>query len=255
MLRRYVTIAVLAVSGFLSGPTHASCMVGSTNSFWPFEPGLPANGILIGQADGSRGDSMAGLAEQGPYLATEIEEVPLEVLATFKYGYGDVQVVLKPVRSLTVGRRYELRLRRALEGKGALSLQTWDRAQRKPVPLTWLAGPPIDEGSRWRGSPASKGIEKVAYGCGDDVHHRFAAPISAGAGWVLVESETDKYPGFKKRVLLPLEGQSVRVGHGMCGGPFRFEKGVRYRLRFSALDVKGELTAAPGAALEIVGTE
>lgn len=255
MAQRFIVVLLVSVTIALPGVADASCMPDAASSFWPYDSRLPANGILIGQADGALRAWMSGIAERGPYLLTEGDEVPLEVVQAVTYGHSDVQVVLRPARLLKVGRRYALRLRSPLGDELERSLKAWDPRTKKIVTRAWVASPPVEETSRWSEPPTAIGVEAKRYGCGSAVHHRFSAQTSAGSGWLLVEAEGEKFPRYRTRALVLLEGDAVRVGHGMCGGPFRFEKGVRYRLKFSALNAKGELVPAPGQGLEIVGTE
>jgi hypothetical protein len=250
MTHKLVTTVSLVLTLGFAFEARADCAAGPFTSVLPASGApLPANGIIIIEWSAGAGPE---IARQEPFLGSGDSDVDLKIVGEFRAQSGSAQVVFKPVRELVLGRVYELKLRKPIEGRAKPDLTVWKPGSRRPI--AWKVVAPDRKPPHCIQEPKAAGVEHHAYGCGDSIHHVFKLNASVDTAWVLVEVEPVASAGSVARLLLTPRQDEIRVGHGMCDRTFRFSRDIKYRLQFTAVDRAGNSTPAHQDQI-VVGTE
>jgi hypothetical protein len=250
-MRRWVRlveiVAALVACGLGAVPSvvHAGCTERSLRT-WP-EPGaeLPASGRITIEGQGQDRAAVLELARRGPRLRTQGHEVELAVTASYLGHRNVATVVLAPAANLVPGATYRLAFaRRPREAEvlsaerlapGAPGSLAWRVTAEKPAPPLWIAQP-------WF----------VAFEATDAADHprhaRITVEVAATRSWRLVAEVEGR--GRPQRYLLDPRRAEVRLGGDDCAAPFRLDRGQRYRVTLSAVDLAGHVAPAPGKPVE-----
>jgi hypothetical protein len=159
---------------------------------------------------------------------------PIEVLK----GEMDItQVVFRPTCDLVEGEVYKLVID---------SLSEWHiphrynstTGNREPYSFTILKNTAIDLPLLFTKAPVETKKELILMGCGPlrSVHFSIVADTSIR---LVRASVKNNYTGKTTIYILPIENGEVSVGHGMCSGPFLFDKGEKLTVSFALLDYTG----------------
>lgn len=82
-----------------------------------------------------------------------------------------------------------------------------------------------------------------SFGCGPEYFSHFGISCSDASDLLIYTELRDVKTKFYFRYYLPmLEAQKIMIGHGMCGGAFRFEDNIQYEARFKIYDFCGNTT-------------
>lgn len=226
-------LCLVAVMTFAS-PSLAKCM----SSYWEVWPAagstIPVNGrVIIGAFGTSTGD-VEKLASFGPALVANGHRVPLKVVQTNVGEMKLSQAVLVPAEPLKPGAHYKL---------------TWKKTPPGfSKPANWDVATSADDAAPvWKSAPVALSGEHAELGCGP-----------ADNAFVKVEVD-DEATLIRARIvrgeksveyLLPWKsGERLAIGHGMCGGAF-VPTADAWKLELSVVDVAGNETVAPGAAMQ-----
>ncbi len=198
----------------------------------PHETATPT-GWLVVKAGGPYGDTLADAARRSPAVVSGSERVPLEVLAVHRGEVQVTQVVFRPTAPLATGRSWAL----SLSEPATTPPTGFDRVQ-------WRVEPPSGT-PQWLAAPASAGTSRQRFGCGPAVWMKVSVALSAPIRGVLVEVDGRPW------LAVPRDGV-IRLGHGMCSGPYRLTRGTRYDVRVvAAIGTDGARIPAPLHRLRI----
>ncbi|MEN0045980.1 MAG: hypothetical protein AAF806_02865 [Bacteroidota bacterium] len=177
------------------------------------------------------------------YLVSKSEQVELEIVEKCKGQSGFRQALLKPVRKLKIGKKYELKIENLKE------FETYDIYKKRDAKIlgktwpSWQIDSYLDRKvPYWEHKPEFIYNESTRYGCGDSDYLIFNMRFSDEYP-VLIKTEVMNLDTQKSQIYyLSMEkyGQ-IKVGHGMCGGAFFFEKETKYQVRFRLMDLTGNL--------------
>jgi hypothetical protein len=89
-----------------------------------------------------------------------------------------------------------------------------------------------------------KEIEKsfVPFGCGPEIYVIFDNRISDNSELLAKTSLKNKSTGKETTYYIPVAGNEISIGHGMCSGAFIFDEGKEFEIEFSFMDASGNLT-------------
>lgn len=201
------------------------------------------------EGSGNLAAPVAALRDDDLVLASESDEVPLRVAAVHRGDWGAAEAILVPARELTEGTRYVLR---AAAATPASPLDAWLHGSRS---LAWSAVARIpDAPLRWSARPA-RGEAVVSRGCPAYAYLKVRVPIEHPEHLLGIVAEVRALQrGAKpRRFLVEAQRGEIALGHLGCSGPLVLERGVTHLVTFTAVDLAGRETPAPGGALVLMG--
>ncbi|MFT7622626.1 MAG: hypothetical protein ACI9WU_001799 [Myxococcota bacterium] len=232
---RSILLSLLAIAVLL--PANASAKCAWTWLYSPHETTSP-NGWLVLEGGGEARDLLRAIATSKPALIARGRRIPAVVQAVHDGQMNVTQVLLKPSQPLIAGTeaRLELTLDAEIRERHAYGL---DR-------LKWTVEPAAGP-ARFDGKAQAAGGERQRFGCGPGAHIEVATGLNGDARGVLAEVRRADGKGEPVRWLFRVRKAEISIGHGMCSGPVKLEKGARYTIRvLGAVDTEGQLVPAPG---------
>lgn len=157
-----------------------------------------------------------------------------------------VALRLRPTKSLQPNVEYTLALPRDMAGVRLLNDILGDGS------LRWLAGPGPDvKAPIYKQKPASSEgfYVKTADGLRRQLKLR-ALVEEQGPAWFLVTLQRARGGSARQQYPVPLEGDTLTIGHDACSGAFGFDDGRAYKLTFELFDAAGNKSTEK-AALEV----
>ncbi len=238
------TLTLLSLQATAPTVAEARCGPGRI-AVWPdASTPLPPRPELIILGDGTRGESVARIADRNPALVSRRgDRVPLVVVELQQGDQRFIQAVLRPERDLRVGDVYELRLNRRVLRDRRGNEARWTVTAMSTAPLSWNAAPTAEP-------PVSQ-----AFGCGPAE----SIPVTVDV--------TTTYPErYRVRVwrdgtdeatartfdIMPTTPGAVSFGHGMCSGIFDPPSGTRVHFRLSLVGPEGREVPMAGPPLSAV---
>ncbi|MCB9550151.1 MAG: hypothetical protein H6706_30520 [Myxococcales bacterium] len=205
-------VALLAALLALPAVAHARCASGGL-SLWP-TPGatLAPQGYLLLEGFGSERKQVTHLADGQAWLVNRRGQAVALKVAGVHSGFLNVaQAVLAPAEPLAKG-TWRLELGPAgehrpptfylPEGRGPASYEVTGAADGADI--------------RWTGQPVADAGDWAELGCGPAIHTPVKIPVE-GAALAIVTLVRTQGGG---RWWFPVEDGAIRLGHGMCTGPF-----------------------------------
>ena len=86
----------------------------------------------------------------------------------------------------------------------------------------------------------------VSYGRGPIVYVVFDCPVKETSAYMIKATVTGRNTGAETSYYIKPEDGTIKIGHGMCSGPFCFLDGTEYDVSFSLLDSKGNHSITSG---------
>lgn len=201
-----------------------------TNVQWILE-GVGAEQTRVSDLVGTQALSL--LAADGTSIALKVERGWVSQAKR-------VAVRLKAATALAADTRYTLTAGSALAG--AVFLNELQGVARP----SWTTSSKVDRDiPRYRSKPA---VSEGWYAAGPEetlvrkLRLRVAIDEKAPA-YFLVSMQRMRGSAVRQQYPVPLEGDSIIIGHDACGGSFGFEDGRAYRLSFELLDSSGNRNA------------
>jgi hypothetical protein len=211
-------------------------------SFYPTNRELQPDSKIIIEGIISSKNVIDSLNSKYPiYLISKNDTVQLEVLSKNIGSYSIAQAILKPNRELVVGKVYTVKIdnlsdanMRAVKDRdrvtGNLNDVTFTVSDRYEADnLDIILEPKFERSSYNR------------YGCGPSLFAfvSFTPPLTVGTivNCELIDNSAKTEVNYYIEVDRSL---MIRLGHGMCSGPFDFIKGHAYSARFYIVDMVGE---------------
>ena len=235
MRQNVLVILLLATAARAAEP--AKCVQDGIDVFPTPGAIVPTNVQLFLEGAGAEQERVSDLVGSSKLsLEAEGDSVPLKVERGFVSTFRRVSVRLKPGHELKPDKEYRLVLDRELSGAAILNDVFGDHSIR------WTTGPGPDKA-------APKVTEKPAVSEGyydkakDGSLTRWlnfrAAVEDSSPVYVLVTMQRSRGSSVKQQYPVPLNGDTLRVGHDPCSGSFVFDDGRAYRLNFEVFDSAG----------------
>lgn len=198
---------------------------------------VPTNAQLIIEGTGAAQMLVQGLlGNEALALISEGQE-PIAVKAEkgFVSQMSRVAVRLRPLKALLPNVEYSLALPKELAGVRLLNDRLGDGS------LRWLAGGgPDKKAPKYKQRPASSEGFYVQGEQGLRRQLKLRAVVEeAGAAWVLVSMQRARGGSARQQYPVPLDGETLTIGHDACSGNFGFDDGRAYRLTFELFDAAG----------------
>ncbi len=238
------TLLALALAAVFIAPSiaEAKCMAGNFTAWPPPDTHLTSRPMLLLEGFGNEQAPIAGLAEGGAArLVAKGHRVDLVVDAIHQGDFGLTQAVVRPAEPLKPGTRYTLDLRGA-DGQPARTTM-WHQGEPTPVRWTTAAADHKPAAPAWSGTPVVTGQSYRRLGCGPSSHIAVKLPAAGDAPLaVQVDLKPLDDDEQARTYVLPLDGETLRIGHGMCSGAFRLTGAdARYRAELTLRDAAGNV--------------
>lgn len=185
-------------------------------------------------------DAIALVAKDGAAVQVKAEKGWLSQMSR-------VAVRLKPLRPLEPNTQYTLALPTAMAGARIINDVWGDGA------LTWTTGAGLDKKPpRFKQKPASSEgfYEKSKDGALTRKLKLRAVVEDSGLAYLVVTMQRARGSSAIQQYPVPLEGESLQLGHDACSGNFGFDDGRAYKLGFELYDAAGN-RAPERASLEV----
>jgi len=210
-------------------------------TYYPQGSTLNLNSNIIIQSYGLSNRIVFNLNKIYPiYLESEQHRIKLKVIE-INEGMDDVvQAVLKPEELLSVDNFYQIKIENLTEEDERHLLFCKHRThydEKKWKVINYIDNTkPILLQSK----PFLKDNSLLPAGCGDIVHNEIQlnyiddSKVFAITEFFNIDSNiTNKY------ILNYNNDSMLLVGHGMCGGEFKYNKNLKYKVRFKLMDISG----------------
>lgn len=236
------TLLALALAAVFIAPSvaKAKCMAGNFTAWPPPDTPLTTRPMLLLEGFGNEQLPIAGLADGGSaQLVAKGHTVDLVVESIHQGDFGLTQAVVRPASALKPATRYTLELHTA-DGQPARTTM-WHQGEPTPVRWTTAAADHKPAAPAWSGTAVVTGQSFRRLGCGPSSHIEVKLP-AAGEAPLAVQVELQQLggEGESKTYVLPVDGETLRLGHGMCSGAFRLTGADdRYRAELTLLDAAG----------------
>ncbi|MCA9538481.1 MAG: hypothetical protein KC620_06305 [Myxococcales bacterium] len=247
------SLLALALFAALLAPSLAQgrCMSGNLTVWPPPETALPTSPLILIEGFGDQQPQVAALAADGSAeLVAPGHRVALVVDAVNVGAFRVTQAVVHAAEPLKPSKRYVLKLRGA-KGRAVATTYYGDKGREKIGWKTASAEPaPLQMSDALR----IIGPSYVALGCGPSVNFQVAVPATSGAP-IAVEVALTEADASAHRYVVPIEEGVLRIGHGMCGGPFEVTGAdKKWQAKLTLRDAAGRVLPV-AAALEFAGVE
>lgn len=243
------TAALALAAALLPVAAQAKCAYYTSWTFPEAGATLPTNGRIVLDGYGALQPVIAEIEARRPELRSATERVALRVVTIHKGQFNLTQVVLAPVRELRPRTRYELHLELRKDDKPVVRFDGG-----KEAAYSWTTGPGPDQAvPEWAGAPRATGGKFAQLGCGPEAEAFIASAASDPSGVIFLARVVPAGGGEAVEYLLPAREGTLKVGHGMCSGPFQLTGGAQYEVTLTAVDAAGNASAAPGPPVKIVG--
>ncbi|UOQ70544.1 hypothetical protein [Hymenobacter cellulosilyticus] len=235
------TLALLLALTSTALPARAKC-INSGLRVWPQTRTVHAAPVFVVDGYSASQEIIRGLGTTYKiYLQAADQQIPLEVQQLLPGEFAVTQAVLKPRRSLEVGRQYELVITEARK-KGTAKQNLVFQLHRSRVLYTVVPGqdqtPP-----EWLARPTKKGQQYTEYGCGPDVFVDFTCQVRDESEYMVKATVKSLSSGQQTTYYVAPDKQGILfIGRGMCSGPFMLDKGPDYSVTFALLDASGNTT-------------
>lgn len=238
----------LLIAFFFTANLYADC---KGNGLWVFPKGKTVKQntifVLTGYAD-SQGIILKLNKKHNVYLKSGQKKIKLLITETFVGEFKVTQAVLKPEKELEAGLVYTMHIDN-LPGYEDLTQYNNITQKNEPIAYRVLSG---NDFEKPKISSKPKELEKqlIYFGCGPSTYVVFSNPAKDKSE--LLVRVTVKNLKTKKETTYYVEpdGKTIKVGHGMCAGEFKFENGDNYEAEFSFMDASGNLALWAGTRIK-----
>lgn len=108
---------------------------------------------------------------------------------------------------------------------------------------------------RWTEAPQAGKSELQHFGCGPSAYQFFQVAVEDDSPVRIRVRVESLRTGEAGESLLAITNGAVRAGHGMCSGAFEMKEGEAYRATFTAVDVAGNESPAPGRPIDFTAPQ
>jgi hypothetical protein len=222
---------------FTTLSTYADCASSGLFAF-PSSSTVSKNSIFILSGYAHSQAIILGLNEQhNIYLKSNFKKVKLIVTEVCVGQYALTQAVLKPETELEAGCEYTMEIDNLPETR---SFQKYNSATGNYESVTYRVTTERDTVTPYLQSQP-KLVDKtyVSYGCGPAVYAIFDNPAKDNSPILAKTTVKSLKSGKETTYYIEPDGNTLKVGHGMCSGAFTFDAGEAYEIEFSFMDASG----------------
>lgn len=175
------------------------------------------------------------------YLQSGKDIVNLRVHKKIVGMFSVTQAILIPERALLPGQKYFIKINNLQD---QTLIQEWDDKLNEMTDVYWNVEKGFDNDiPNVKRGPYFIENSSQYYGCGPEYFSHFGINYSDVSELLIYTELRDVKSNYYFRYYLPmLEAQKIMIGHGMCGGAFRFEDNMQYEARFKIYDFCGNTT-------------
>jgi len=231
------------------------CASGNVTVWPPASTELPPRPIIVVNGVGQEQAMIKHTLERIRLVDENAQSVPLKIAMSHLDGYRFSQVVLTPTSDLNIGERYRLQFRRERvtytkkESPPRKQLSAFSQARQRLNgqlrPIAWVIRDQLTEPTpSWIERPTDQVMGSTRFGCGVKMgagRDGGGMPVaSRGMGPLAyrVTLTSESTARSETAVELPLRGR-IRVGRGMCSGPFNVDLADSYTIQLAPIDVAG----------------
>lgn len=228
-MRIVLSLAALLSIALFAASASAKCM-SQNMSYWP-SPNTEIDTQPVILIEGMGGHESTVKELKGASLVTPGHHVALTKIATHAGAFRVTQTAWTPEEPLKPGKTYTL----VVKGK----TKTWRPSRyvgdsSKKVRLTYTVAKTPRPALAWTGAPILGESSLRRLGCGPSINQTVALPTTGTGG--LVEVTITQGPDART-YLVPLSTNgALRLGHGMCSGPFQVGGAGAYEATFSLVN-------------------
>jgi len=182
-------------------------------------------------------------------LSDKGEKVPLIVKEYNEGQFYLAQALLKPGKALEMGESYTLQVDSLPQYE---TLERYNSSLGEYEKVRFTVSKTADmEKPELRSVPVFAKEEYGMMGCGPLHYMHFSMKVQDRS--LLLVKATVKEPGSGTSVTYYVlsDGTKLALGHGMCSGAFTFQQGKDYDVRFSFMDISGNMAGTGTAPLRI----
>jgi hypothetical protein len=245
MMRIYTLLFLLATGFEGLSKCHSKGLV-----FWPEKKTVSPNSVFVieGYAQSQKIIKGLGTVYQ-VYLQSATEKIKLELQELLVGQDRLTQAILKPGRTLTVGKEYELIIENLAQPEKEIFRLNDSTRQKEKV--KWLVSGFIDTiPPAWMSLPEFSNSSYQMWGCGPEAFAYFSFSAMERSEYLIKTTVKNQTTGHETTYYLKPDGQKIAVGHGMCSGAFSFYGGDKFEVEFALYDASGNLTKWHGRRLE-----
>ncbi len=212
----------------------ADC-AGSGIYVWPNSPTISENPVITVEGYYSDQKIVRNIdKEYHLYLKAENQLIRLQLVEILEGQMDLTQIVLKPLKQLTDGMKYELCAFSTPKSSSSLPVE-----YELNMPNTkWTVKALNDDTNPiFEQQPQLTSATVIYYGCGPSNFMNFTYGTNETTIYLIRTTLTNLEDGSSTSYYLPANGKGgLSVGHGMCSGAFTPINGVKYKVEFSLLD-------------------
>ncbi len=235
-VRRLLMLAV----GSLAGLAFAADCTKDGLLLFP-TPGsvIPTNAQFILEGTGAAQQHVQELLTSDAIALVATGQEPIQVKAEkgFVSQMSRVALRLRPLKAMEPNVEYSLALPQSFAGVPLLNDKMGDGT------LRWLTGGALDKKApRYRQKPASsEGFYELNPKTGALTRKLKLRTIieESGPAWLLVSMQRARGSSARQMYPVPLDGDTLVLGHDACSGNFGFDDGRAYKLTFELFDAAG----------------
>ncbi len=222
------------------GSLYADCSVYGLNVF-PKTETINKNSFFVLEGYARTQEIITLLNSKYPvYLESKNHRVNLSIKRLNIGMFNLTQAILTTEEDLIPDVVYFLRI----DNLGKLEerlLTIWNSELQKSLPISWKIDNEKDSiPPKLIENPIQINSSNIKYGCGPAIFSDFKI-ITEDQSEIIIKTElVNLYNGESTTYFLTINDSNiVRVGHGMCSGAFTFERNIKYKVRFSLIDICG----------------
>lgn len=218
----------------------AKCAM-SGMDFYPKQKEISLNSMFIIEGYYSNQKTINSFCDRTVYLESKNGElIELNIQEILKGQMGLTQAIFKPSKELKPNTTYFLKYSDQTEAEGLEMIQ-YNSKESKKEKIYWKT---TDEKS----SPTLnsdlevkfKKTEVIQFGCGPSANAIFNVKNKSQLDTWHKTEVVDINTNDKAVYYLKESDGKINVGHGMCSGAFTFNKGNKYKVRFSPMNNDGK---------------
>ncbi|MBN3583740.1 hypothetical protein JYB64_15170 [Algoriphagus aestuarii] len=237
-MKKFLVFAFLLFSVLNS---FAECAMGAV-TFFPKQNTVSQNSLFIVEAYGFDQSLIESIQkDRKAYLENEEGEKVDLILVEILYGQKSItQAVFKPTYQLKLNHKYYLKFTEIPGERNFKELKRYNSKIGKSEPVAWEVTEIESERLLKDLSLEFDKTEVNFYGCGPDAYAIFLPQnVPSSETWYKAEVYDEQTKTSSSFILTEWQGK-IQVGHGMCGGAFKFNKDGNYKVRFTPMNIDGK---------------
>jgi len=237
----FVRILIL-IAVLFSTTTLGKCKEFSFSVMPP--PGdVPANTRFLIEGFGSGQVKVESLKSGEAVLVSSQSRIALIPEHLYIGQYLVSQITLKPAEPLMQGIRYTL----SVAGIDPADMFSSGDTSSKG----WISNGAIDiEKPTWTSTPVLLDRKTINRGNDPAEWIQVSAPVSdENHCYILVQLKNQIETDYARSYLIPIKRGMIKVGHGVCSGPFNINSGYQYTALLIPCDIAGNCNTAAGRTL------